>query len=364
MHKALKLAVAGSLMLGVWGLTPTLAHADDVTCTTTMSNRHVDGSVIVPQNATCTLNNMTIDGDVKSYSRSTVTINGGSVDGNVQAEGSSTVIVNRVRVDGSVQTENHGVTRVLDSRVDGNIQLKQGGMNVVERNQVNSDVQLFSNQRSQRVFDNFIDGNLQCKSNRYGVSGWNNTVKGNAEDQCANLVPTYIDVPRGAAFFNEISWLGQKRITNGYDDGTYRPTTSINRDAMAAFLYRAAGSPAYTPPTVSPFRDVATNQAFYKEIAWVAHKGISTGWADGTYRPLQSVNRDAMAAFLYRASGSPSYAPPASSPFQDVRPGQAFYKEINWVAAKNISTGWSDGTYRPLLNVQRDAMAAFLYRAA
>ncbi len=61
---------------------------------------------------------------------------------------------------------------------------------------------------------------------------------------------------------------------------------------MAAFLYRAAGSPAYTPPTVSPFRDVATNQAFYKEIAWVAHKGISTGWSDGTYRPLQSVNRD------------------------------------------------------------------------
>ena len=28
--------------------------------------------------------------------------------------------------------------------------------------------------------------------------------------------------------------------------------------------------------------------------------GISTDWSDGTYRPLQSVKRDAMAAFLQR----------------------------------------------------------------
>lgn len=28
--------------------------------------------------------------------------------------------------------------------------------------------------------------------------------------------------------------------------------------------------------------------------------GIYTGWSDGTYRPLQSVKRDAMAAFLQR----------------------------------------------------------------
>ncbi|MFI7581721.1 hypothetical protein [Kocuria kalidii] len=30
-----------------------------------------------------------------------------------------------------------------------------------------------------------------------------------------------------------------------------------------------AGSPAYTPPRVSPFADVATAQGFYKEMAWM-----------------------------------------------------------------------------------------------
>jgi hypothetical protein len=32
----------------------------------------------------------------------------------------------------------------------------------------------------------------------------------------------------------------------------------------------------------------------------MAAKGYSTGWSDGTYRPLQPVRRDAVAAFVYR----------------------------------------------------------------
>lgn len=279
----------------------TTAHADDLTCRGTISNRSWDGDIVVPSGATCTLNDVRVDGNVKSYARSTVTINRGTVSGNVQSEGSSTVVVNRTAIDGSVQAENHGYARVVAAQVDGNIQLEQGGENVVEDNRVNSDVQLFTNSGWQRVFDNVIGGNLQCKENRQGVSGHGNRVAGNAEDQCANLVPRFRDVSTSNPFYDEITWAAQRGITTGYDDGTYRPLNPIDRDAMAAFLYRAAGSPAYTPPARSPFRDVSTTQAFYKEMAWVKAEGISTGWDDGTYRALQPVARDAMAAFLYRA---------------------------------------------------------------
>lgn len=164
----------------------------------------------------------------------------------------------------------------------------------------------------------------------------------------------------------EIQWLADKGVTTGYPDGTYRPLQSINRDAMAAFLYRMAGSPSYSPPTKSPFIDVSTKQQFYKEMAWVASRGISTGWSNGngtaSYRPLTPISRDAMAAFLYRFAGKPVYTPPSTSRFKDMKVGQQFYKETSWLAAKNISTGWPDGTYRPLQPIARDAMAAFLYR--
>ncbi|MFI7582952.1 hypothetical protein ACH9DO_04070, partial [Kocuria sp. M1N1S27] len=132
-----------------------------------------------------------------------------------------------------------------------------------------------------------------------------------------------------------------------------------------------AGSPAYVPPAVSPFRDVATSRTFYREIAWLAEQGVSRGWAEAdgtrTYRPGAAVSRDVMAAFLYRMAGSPAYVPPAVSPFRDVATSRTFYKEIAWLAEQGVSTGWAepDGTrtYRSGWAVSRDVMAAFLYRA-
>ena len=180
-----------------------------------------------------------------------------------------------------------------------------------------------------------------------------------------NRTPTnagFVDVDPSHPFYNEINWMAAQGISKGWPDGTYRPFEPIQRDAMAAFLYRLAGEPAYTPPAVSPFVDVPTDHIFYKEISWMASQGISKGWSDGTYRPNEPIKRDAMAAFLYRLAGEPQFQPTAASPFVDVTSSDIFYKEISWLAARGISTGWADGTYRPFNSTDRGQMAAFLYR--
>ncbi len=176
---------------------------------------------------------------------------------------------------------------------------------------------------------------------------------------------SFVDVPPGTQFFDEIEWMAKRGISTGWvtaRGSEFRPVQPVARDAMAAFLYRSAGSPAWTPPTKSPFVDVATNNPFYKEITWLAAKGVTTGYPDGTFRPYDSVNRDAMAAFMYRMKGKPAWTAPTKSPFSDVTPSTQFYKEITWLAATRITTGYPDGTYRPRNPVNRDAMAAFLYR--
>ncbi|MBB6403195.1 polysaccharide deacetylase family protein [Arthrobacter sp. AZCC_0090] len=184
----------------------------------------------------------------------------------------------------------------------------------------------------------------------------------------------FIDVPVGYPFFTEINWMAAQGISTGWDEGngtkTYRPLQAANRDAMAAFMYRLAGSPAFIPPAVSPFSDTTPQTAFYKEISWLAAQGISTGWDEGngtrTYRPLQAVNRDATAAFLYRFAHSPAFTAPAVSPFADVSPQAPFYKEITWLSSTGISKGWTETngtrTFRPGTPVNRDAVAAFMYR--
>ena len=131
---------------------------------------------------------------------------------------------------------------------------------------------------------------------------------------------------------------------------------------MAAFFYRMAGSPQFTAPSTPSFSDVPTTHPFYKEIEWMKARSITTGWSDGTFRPNAPVNRDAMAAFFYRYAGSPHVDLPVTSPFKDVPADSQFYREITWLASTGISTGWSDGTYRPVTPIARDAMAAFIYR--
>ncbi|CAN7189421.1 S-layer homology domain-containing protein [Arthrobacter sp. LjRoot14] len=186
-------------------------------------------------------------------------------------------------------------------------------------------------------------------------------------DLVENGRQAFSDVPAGAPFVHEISWLSNSGISTGYPDGSFRPLESVQRDAMAAFLFRKAGSPAwFVPPAVSPFKDLGPGDMFYKEITWLAGQGITTGYDDGTFRPRAPVSREAMAAFLYRyattLAGAPAYAAPPTAPFTDVRPGDAFHREVSWAAAAGITTGYPDGTFRPRAAVSREATAAFLYR--
>lgn len=175
-------------------------------------------------------------------------------------------------------------------------------------------------------------------------------------------VKTFRDVARSNEFYTEITWVGSTGIATGWDGNEYRPVTPINRDAMAAFLYRLAGSPDYPVPAVSPFKDVTRDNPYYEEIAWLHHVGITKGWDDGTFRPWEPINRDAMAAFLYRMAGEPEWTAPATSPFKDMSPSTDFYAEVTWAAHVGITKGWSDRTFRPVTPINRDAMAAFLYR--
>lgn len=185
-------------------------------------------------------------------------------------------------------------------------------------------------------------------------------------------VSTQPSSPVYNGFASDIVWLSSMGISAGwelpYGGSEFRPTADVTRDVMATFLYRLAGEPAFNAPATSPFTDISTDHVFYKEIAWLASTGVSKGWQVGSgweYRPGAAVTRDVMAAFLYRFAGSPSYVPPAATPFVDVATTHIFYKEIAWMSASQVSAGWATSTgseYRPGAVVPRDVMAAFLHR--
>ena len=176
----------------------------------------------------------------------------------------------------------------------------------------------------------------------------------------------FLDVTKAHPFCPEITWMADHGIANGYSDNNYRPDANVTRQAMAAFVYRLAGSKNGTKPTcaVKPFPDVPITHAFCGEIAWLKAEGISTGFPDGTYKPSAVISRQAMAAFLYRLSESPRGAKPTCDlvVFTDVPVDHQFCGEVDWMVDSGLASGFTDGSFKPAVAISRQAMAAFLFR--
>jgi hypothetical protein len=174
--------------------------------------------------------------------------------------------------------------------------------------------------------------------------------------------PTFSDVPYGHPFFLDVEWAAAEGVTGGYPDGTFRPTTTVSRQAFASFLYRAAGEPAFTAPAHASFPDVPTSHPFFEAIEWAKSERIIGGYADGTFRPTVGVSRQAAAQWLMLASGV-SAAPPSQPPFPDVPLNHPFVAAIAWLDQQGIASGYADGSFRPGAIVSRQAAVAWLHRA-
>ena len=170
----------------------------------------------------------------------------------------------------------------------------------------------------------------------------------------------FTDVPSGHVFEDDIAWLASTGITQGRGDGTFGLNDAVTRGAMAAFLYRFSGQPQ-VPLDDQGFTDVLTDHVFADEVSWLASTGITQGRGDGTFGLGDAVTRGAMAAFLYRAAGSPEVASGGSG-FVDVPAGHVFANEIAWLASTGITRGRGDGTFGLNQEVTRGQMAAFLSR--
>jgi hypothetical protein len=183
----------------------------------------------------------------------------------------------------------------------------------------------------------------------------------------ADDIPTFTDVPESHQFWEDIIWMAVKEITTGYPNGTFKPGDSVTRQAFAAFGYRFL-NPGETPPACPspPYPDVPTNHPFCEEIAWMADEGYVNGYNDGTFKPANTITRQAFAAVLYRMAGSPRGDDPtcASAPFPDVPTNHPFCGEIDWMVDRGITGGYDDGTFRPANTITRQAMSAFFHRFA
>ncbi|MDO5681595.1 MAG: hypothetical protein Q4G46_02035, partial [Propionibacteriaceae bacterium] len=89
-------ALSGSALV----MSAPVAEAGDYTCRGTLTNRSIDGNVVVPTGASCVINGGKIDGNIKVYRNAAVRVTGTTVKGNIEGDRHRSVIASRAYVDG------------------------------------------------------------------------------------------------------------------------------------------------------------------------------------------------------------------------------------------------------------------------
>ena len=125
------------------------------------------------------------------------------------------------------------------------------------------------------------------------------------------------------------------KVIDGYAEGDFRPTATLTRGAAAKIICNLILGPTTASALVAdaaPYKDVPTNHTFAGYIAYCQKTGIISGYADGTFKPANSLTGYAFMKMLLGALG-----------YDAANEG---YTGANWsinVAKQAISIGLNDG---------------------
>lgn len=165
-----------------------------------------------------------------------------------------------------------------------------------------------------------------------------------------------------APYAEAIDWATAAGVTTGYADGTFRPDAACTRAQVVTFLWRTAGSPEPASQT-NPFTDVKNGgslKPYYKAILWAAEQGITTGKTACTFAPDATCTRAEFVTFLWRYKGSPEQS--IDNPFTDVSEN-AYYDAILWAYSTGVTQGYGGGQFRPDKLCTRAQVVTFIYRS-
>ena len=119
--------------------------------------------------------------------------------------------------------------------------------------------------------------------------------------------------------------------------------------------------PATASAASNPFRDVKPGDWFYKQVQYVYDNNLMSGTNATTFSPYTPTNRGMVAFILYKIEGSPAVS--GSAGFSDVT-SQYFAKAVTWASQNGIVSGTGSGRFNPNGPVNRGQLALMLYNYA
>lgn len=161
---------------------------------------------------------------------------------------------------------------------------------------------------------------------------------------------------------DEIQFLIDREILNGYEDGSFKPSNNMNRLNGVQVLLRAKGITDFDAPDPG-FADMKPDTYGYAEVAKAVELGIISGktHADGSryFDPAAPLTRGQMAKIIVETM---KYDIDASYTFRDVPATNGFAKYISTLAVEGVTEGYPDNTFKPNTSISRAHFALFVAR--
>lgn len=129
------------------------------------------------------------------------------------------------------------------------------------------------------------------------------------------MTMSLVTVSAGAKDFTDDSSITYKeavdvmsaaKVIDGYAEGDFRPSATLTRGAAAKIICNLILGPTTASALVAdaaPYKDVPTNHTFAGYIAYCQKEGIISGYADGTFRPANTLTGYAFMKMLLGALG-------------------------------------------------------------
>ena len=179
------------------------------------------------------------------------------------------------------------------------------------------------------------------------------------------MTMSLVTVSAGAKDFSDNSKIAYKeavdvmsavKVIDGYTDGSFNPTATLTRGAAAKIICNLILGPTTASALVAdaaPYSDVPTNHTFAGYIAYCQKTGIISGYADGTFKPANSLTGYAFMKMLLGALG--------------YKADQEGYTGANWsiqVAKRALNIGLADdlvGDFNGVKAVNREEACLYAF---
>lgn len=170
------------------------------------------------------------------------------------------------------------------------------------------------------------------------------------------MAADFSDVPEGAWYTDAVSYVQENGLMSGVSATSFDPSGTTSRAMLATVLYRAAGSPAVSGEDA--FTDTQPGAWYADGVLWASQQGLISGYGNGLFGTNDPVNREQIAAILWRYAGSPVASGENFADENDISDFAA--TAVDWARANGIISGLDRNRFDPKGNATRAQVAVIL----